>query len=393
MSNLDDLNLSTANEVRPSFIWGPLPHPWDIKKIQPELHVYRQNQKRVVINYYTSPEDAVNELMRENMLPTSRFIFITHGFESNIDNKWLHDMKNGIISKDNQTVAIVGWGKGSDIGLSNYKQAAANTQAVGEWLAGYAKAIKNYKSYLGIFDQIPDPDSNISFRRVSSLQNLVSTSIGDNVDISSNIEIWGIGHSLGAHLMGKAGRTSKIFNRITGLDPAGPNFQTENIEKRLSKTDATFVDVIHTDGSGIKYLGTILPLGTVDFYPNFGCSQPTKDKPEVKSNKLGFSSDSMKNQECQTDGYFKTLGKISHNRAYEYFIWSISNPNKFKTNLMLKETPTVEKNMHNIYPNVTPVKEVEWVNTTAEMGYYADKVKTINSGNYYVHTNANDPWL
>lgn len=54
--------------------------------------------------------------------------------------------------------------------------------------------------------------------------------------------------------------------RITGLDPAfplyfgGPQFH-------LSKGDADFVDVIHTD-AGI--LGYPYPIGDVDFYPNMG---------------------------------------------------------------------------------------------------------------------------
>ena len=40
-----------------------------------------------------------------------------------------------------------------------------------------------------------------------------------------------------------------------GLDPAEPNFVIWGADKRLDKTDATFVDVIHSDGEpfvGIK---------------------------------------------------------------------------------------------------------------------------------------------
>lgn len=62
----------------------------------------------------------------------------------------------------------------------------------------------------------------------------------------------------------------KVFNgnigRITALDPALPLFSEQDFDI-LSKSNAKFVDVIHTCSN---ILGTITPLGTVDFYPNFG---------------------------------------------------------------------------------------------------------------------------
>ena len=63
-----------------------------------------------------------------------------------------------------------------------------------------------------------------------------------------------IGHSLGAHLLGYAARNLKrskiVIDRITGLDPAEPLFETvHRIPKRLSREDANFVDIIHSDGA------------------------------------------------------------------------------------------------------------------------------------------------
>jgi len=104
-----------------------------------------------------------------------------------------------------------------------------------------------------------------------------------------------LGHSLGSHLVGKAGRTffdetGKKVGRITGLDPAGPRFWTgrrqpaipELWANRLSKESAKFVDAIHSDGhwtpSGFPankftHFGTFWPVGHLDFYPDGGTGQ------------------------------------------------------------------------------------------------------------------------
>lgn len=62
-----------------------------------------------------------------------------------------------------------------------------------------------------------------------------------------------IGHSLGAHISGFAGKGYQSLTygqklpRITGLDPANPCFHDTTSNNRLDETDARFVDVIHTN--------------------------------------------------------------------------------------------------------------------------------------------------
>nr|XP_054927968.1 hepatic triacylglycerol lipase-like [Dermacentor andersoni] len=112
------------------------------------------------------------------------------------------------------------------------------------------------------------------------LQDMVETSQGKLQP--KNIHL--IGFSLGAHAAGFCARhfhnaTRKKVGRITGLDPAGPLF--ENTIVALSRKDAEFVDVIHTD-SGILAelkLGIKAPIGHVDFYPNGGHDQPGCEGP------------------------------------------------------------------------------------------------------------------
>lgn len=70
--------------------------------------------------------------------------------------------------------------------------------------------------------------------------------------------------------MGATGRyfnemTSKLLPRITGLDPASPCFNEGENLTGLSRGDAVFVDVIHSN-PGV--LGKKDPVGDVDFYPN-----------------------------------------------------------------------------------------------------------------------------
>ena len=66
-----------------------------------------------------------------------------------------------------------------------------------------------------------------------------------------------------------------VYNIFPGLDPAKPYFDLVSEEARLLPTDATFVDVIHTN-SGEIWDGALSlpePVGQVDFYPNGGSHQ------------------------------------------------------------------------------------------------------------------------
>ena len=62
---------------------------------------------------------------------------------------------------------------------------------------------------------------------------------------------------------------------ITGLDPAGPEWDDHDVMAGVNPTSADFVDIIHTDGKSLIYpYGTMTPRGHMDFYPNGGETQP-----------------------------------------------------------------------------------------------------------------------
>ena len=135
-----------------------------------------------------------------------------------------------------------------------------------------------------------------------------------------------LGHSLGAHLVGNAGKvfeekTGQKMARITALDPAGPRFWNgpalyalEELENnRLNRHVAHFVDAIHTDGSAYPctvcpepHFGTMYAVADLDFYPHGGYGQPG----------------------CSI-GNINGGVACSHGRAVTYYLSTINNENVY----------------------------------------------------------------
>lgn len=61
------------------------------------------------------------------------------------------------------------------------------------------------------------------------------------------------------------------MNHFLGLDPALPFYTTVDRHSKLDRSDAKFVDVLHTN-AGV--FGKIEPSGHADFYINGGQTQP-----------------------------------------------------------------------------------------------------------------------
>lgn len=158
---------------------------------------------------------------------------IIHGWTGDGTSSVGVNIRNAYLQKGNFNVFIVDWGKGSH---SGYITSRNRVEAVGQTIANF-----------------------ITFLNRETGMTLASVTI--------------VGHSLGAHIAGFVGKKMGGNGRIgaiVGLDPANPLFPLENVKGRLDKSDATYVEVIHTDAGKLGYIN---PIGHNDFYPNGGYNQ------------------------------------------------------------------------------------------------------------------------
>ncbi|KAK0176742.1 hypothetical protein PV328_000849 [Microctonus aethiopoides] len=221
--------------------------------------------------------DDINEKASNAIDPDLPTKVIVHGFGSDCDHVWVYEMRSALMSVHDCNIVCVDWSPGSAI--PNYVRAAANTRLVGRQLA---KLVRNL---------------NVSLDKVHM-----------------------IGFSLGAHVAGFAGAELKNVSRITGLDPAGPLFESQDPQVRLDKTDANFVDVIHSNGEQLILggLGSWQPMGDVDFYPNGGRMQTG-----CSNLFLGAVSDFI------WSGTIEGRSLCNHRRAYKLFTDSVSPKCRF----------------------------------------------------------------
>ncbi|XP_012945550.1 pancreatic lipase-related protein 2 [Aplysia californica] len=269
--------------------------PESPKEMGVKHHVYsRQNQLTPVSITSDDPESVSKATTLD---PTRPLKVITHGFSDSISVEWMQTLKDEILKVDDANVYLVGWSNGAKAPF--YYQAVSNLRVV----AAEVKAI---------------------------LTQFVAQGLRlDDVHV--------MGMSLGAHLVGEVGRlTAGQIGRITGMDPASPGFEGLNVDVRLDKSDAKFVDVIHTDGEkggaddGVWNklagggFGSFLPSGHVDIYVNGG-----QDQPGCNDGIVGLVQSWLGWRKKR--GLAALAGKVScsHGRICSLFIESVSSPCSF----------------------------------------------------------------
>lgn len=173
-----------------------------------------------------------------------------------------------------------------------------------------------------------------------------------------------IGHSLGAHVVGFAGKNVKksgnIIREIVGLDPAMPLFNYDKPDKRLNSEDGYYVETIQTNGGE---LGFYQPIGKAAFYPNGGKTQPG----------------------CGID----LSGGCAHERAVDYYAEALRTGNKNKFDVAKCPDFSDLKSV-NCHIRATDVKMGDAENVGKAEGVYylkTNKDYPYAMGNVYVYEN------
>ncbi|XP_052569236.1 pancreatic lipase-related protein 2 [Peromyscus californicus insignis] len=254
--------------------------PWSPEDINVRFLLYTNENTN---NYQVISATDPATIEASNFQLDRKTRFIIHGFIDSGEDAWLLDMCKKMFQVEKVNCICVDWKRGA---RTEYTQAAYNTRVVG---------------------------AEIAF-----LVQVLSTELGYSPE-----DMHLIGHSLGAHVAGEAGRRLEgNVGRITGLDPAEPCFEGLPEEVRLDPSDAMFVDVIHTDSAPIvPYLGFGMSQksGHLDFFPNGG-----KEMPGCQKNILSTIVD--------INGIWEgtqNFAACNHLRSYKYYASSILNPDGF----------------------------------------------------------------
>lgn len=239
---------------------------------------------------------------------------LVDGFQSGYSDSLIRiNVKNEYLKHGNYNVFFVDWSKGSKT-LNYIVAAVIRVPKVGRFVGQFINFLvkNNYTSY-------------------------------DKVSL--------IGFSLGAHIVGVAGKTTtQKVSTIYALDPAGPMFSRIFSKNRLTADDAEYVEVMHTCGGG---LGFFEPLGNVDIYVNGGRKQPgCSKKPIICSH--------MRAPMLMAESLNSDIGFLSYSCDLEY----------------------IKQNQCNMSVD----------NLWMKMGEERDKFKRRMKGVYYLVTNSRKPF-
>ncbi|XP_047741176.1 uncharacterized protein LOC108671144 isoform X3 [Hyalella azteca] len=205
-----------------------------VEKVFLWTNAYKSGQEYELI-------DSPASLRRTHMLEAAKTYVVIHGFMSDASQPWIIQTKTKLLQRENCNVLAVQWWAGNT--YADYYRATGYVPCTGSEVAEMLREARATK--------------HVELRDVHL-----------------------IGHSLGAHVAGFVGKNvTGGVGRITGLDPAGLTYHRVDKTKRLDKTDASYVDVIHTNACvtnnpWFACYGLNEAIGHTDFWPNGGEYQP-----------------------------------------------------------------------------------------------------------------------
>ncbi|BES96796.1 phosphatidylcholine 1-acylhydrolase activity [Nesidiocoris tenuis] len=252
--------------------------------------------------------------------PSKKTVIIIHGFKANMFSDIIQHTKNALLEYDDVNIIGVDW----------------------SYFSPKFFIIRGYMSTIAYVE-------------------IVGQSVGDMIlqliDLGMNCDnVHLVGHSLGSHVAGLAGRRLKEHHhtagRITGLDPAGPFYHMVYAKSKLSKDDAQFVDCIHTS----VCFGDRSPMCHADFYPN---------------EEEGYIE---RQPDCNPETLWKDWWNDYHSFAHKFFASSINPSHKFKVQP---------------YDCWLSGKSTRTCPAVVQMGYYADPSKW---GKFYTKTTDRYPY-
>jgi len=185
-----------------------------------------------------------------------------------------------------------------------------------------------------------------------------------------------IGHSLGCHVAGNMGRTITAENgqklkHITAMEPAGPKFVEGNcVDIALRKTDAEYIDALHTDGAINEpfvirgELGDLRPtMADANFYFNGGHHQPGCDA---------------------------SFGLCSHRRSFHYYAEAVQNRKAFK-GFRCSLTPSLKHGWHKLATDGCTKKKPQ-ISNEAVTAYVTDVYAENPMGEFAIRTESEYPF-
>ncbi|XP_025406428.1 phospholipase A1-like isoform X2 [Sipha flava] len=195
----------------------------------PDVTFYLYTRRRMKIDMRNK-----RSLYNSSWDPNKKNVIIIHGFNGAENNKVMVLLRNAYLERGDFNVFMVDWSPLTVYPC--YLSSLRNSRLVGQCSA----QLYAYLIYSGI----------------------------------SKFQLHCVGHSLGAHICGMiSNHLTEKQHKIIGLDPAKPLIDLFLMEEfRLTKNDADFVEVIHTNSGAY---GENPQIGHVDFSINGGRMQPS----------------------------------------------------------------------------------------------------------------------